>query len=337
MSVALAAASTSFWSSSASAALVAAVCALVVGCGVALALRSRARRSGIRERVAEFLNAAEAATGEEPLRRPEPTSPKGLRGALELALEREHWWEDFKRSLDVAGLDRSPVEVISLTISGSLMAGLVLWALTKNAAAMIPGLLVAPLVTRFVVRRGEARQRNMFSEQLPAHLQELAAAMRVGHSMVSGLGVVAEGASEPTRGEFQRILADEQLGLPLQEAIRSSAERMGAEDMKQVSLVAELHAQTGGNMAEVLDRVAEAVRERAELNRELRTLTAQARGSRWIVTLMPPGLLLVIDLLNPAYLNPLFNTETGNLLIGVAVVLMVLGSLVMGRIVKIEV
>jgi tight adherence protein B len=124
--------------------------------------------------------------------------------------------------------------------------------------------------------------------------------------------------------------------MQLEDALRSVAVRMDTRDMEQVALVAELHRQTGGNMAEVLDRVAESVRERAELNRELRTLTAQARGSRWVVTLIPPVLLGAIDALNPKYLRPLFDTSTGHVLIGVAVALIAAGSLVMGRIVRIE-
>jgi tight adherence protein B len=89
-------------------------------------------------------------------------------------------------------------------------------------------------------------------------------------------------------------------------------------------------------MAEVLDRVADSVRERAELSRELRTLTAQARMSRAIVTAMPPVLLGIIALLNPSYLSPLFETTTGHILLIVALGLMMTGSWVMGRIVKIE-
>jgi tight adherence protein B len=154
--------------------------------------------------------------------------------------------------------------------------------------------------------------------------------------MVSGIAVMAEGANEPTQGEFQRVMADEALGMQLDEAIRNVVVRMDAQDMEQVSLVAELNRRTGGNMAEVLDRVAEAVRERAELNRELRTLTAQARGSRWIVTMIPPALLGAIEVLNPSYLNVLFNTSTGNVLLVAAVGLIIFGSLVMGRIVRIE-
>jgi tight adherence protein B len=187
-----------------------------------------------------------------------------------------------------------------------------------------------------VITRSARRQRVLFDEQLPAHLQELASAMRAGHSMISGIGVMTDGAVEPTRGEFQRVIADEQLGMQLEEALRSVALRMGARDMEQVAVVAELHRQTGGNMAEVLDRVAESVRARAELRRELRTLTAQARGSRWIVTLIPPALVLVIEAVNPSYLKPLFNTRTGNILIGLAIALICSGSVVMGRIVRIE-
>lgn len=208
--------------------------------------------------------------------------------------------------------------------------------LTGTPIAAVAALVLGPLLARMVINKRLRHQRILFGDQLPAHLQELAAAMRAGHSMVSGIGVMAEGSSEPTQGEFQRVLADEQLGMPLEDALRSVAVRMDAQDMEQVSLVAELHRQTGGNMAEVLDRVAEAVRERAELTRELRTLTAQARGSRWIVTSIPPALLVLIDLLNPTYLKPLFNTETGHLLLAMAVGLIIAGSMVMGRIVRIE-
>jgi tight adherence protein B len=211
-----------------------------------------------------------------------------------------------------------------IALSGSVLVGLL-------------GLVLVPLAARMIVNRCVERQRVLFSEQLPAHLQELAAALRAGHSMVSGIAVMADAASEPTQGEFQRVLADEQLGAPLEEAMRTVAVRMRAPEIEQVSLVAELHRQTGGNMAEVLDRVAESVRARSELKLELRTLTAQARGSRWIVTSIPPVLLLIIDLLNPRYLDPLFHTGTGHVLLGLAVGLILLGSVVMGRIVSIEV
>ena len=259
-----------------------------------------------------------------------------LLARTERSLERQRWWGEFKEKLEIARVERPAIEIVYLTAAGSVAGAVLLTMLAGTPIAGVPALFIGPLVTRTVINYRLRRQRILFAEQLPAHLQELAAAMRAGHSMISGITVMAEGANEPTRGEFQRVLTDEQLGMPLEDALRLVAVRMDARDMEQVSLVAELHRQTGGNMAEVLDRVAEAVRERAELNRDLRTLTAQARMSRWIVTSLPPLLLLVIYLLNPVYLNPLLHTETGRVLLAAAIAMIVAGSMVMGRIVRIE-
>jgi tight adherence protein B len=333
MSLALATASHEpFWSSTLALVLVAGACALVVGLAVAVVLFRSSSRGSVRQRVGEFVSPPtapeDASTAGEPV--------ASLLARTERSLERERWWDEFKEKLDIARIERPAIEVIYLTAACTLGGAVLLTTLVGTPIAGVAALVLGPLVARSVVNFRLRRQRVMFADQLPAHLQEMAAAMRAGHSMISGITVMAEGASEPTQGEFQRVLADEQLGMPLEDALRSVAARMEAQDMEQVSLVAELHRQTGGNMAEVLDRVAEAVRERAELNRELRTLTAQARGSRWIVTLIPPTLLVVIDVVNPTYLNPLFDTGTGHVLIGLAVGLLVVGSLVMGRIVRIE-
>ncbi len=255
----------------------------------------------------------------------------------ERSLERERWWDELKEKLDIARIDRPASEIVYLTVAGSIAAAFLLAALVGSPLAALAALVLVPIAVRSLINKRLRHQRVLFGDQLPAHLQELASAMRAGHSMVSGIGLLAQGASEPSQGEFQRVIADEQLGMPLEDALRSVAVRMNAKDMEQISLVAELSRQTGGNMAEVLDRVAESVRARAELNRELRTLTAQARGSRWIVTLIPPTLLVLIEVINPTYLEPLFSTETGHLLLATAVAMIIAGSMVMSRIVRIEV
>jgi tight adherence protein B len=334
MSVPLAAAAHHpFWSSTLALALVVVVCALVVGVAVALVVSRRSGGATVRERIGAFVAPPPAPEEADSASAP---AASGMLARTERSLERERWWEEFKEKLDIARIERPAIEVVYLTIACSVGGAFLISTLTGTPIAGVAALILIPVAARALINKRLQRQRILFAEQLPAHLQELAAAMRAGHSMVSGIAVMAEGASEPTRGEFQRVMADEQLGMQLEEALRSVAVRMDAQDMEQVSLVAELHRQTGGNMAEVLDRVAEAVRERAELSRELRTLTAQARGSRWIVTLIPPTLLVVIDLLNPTYLKPLFNTGTGHLLLGIAGGLILAGSLVMGRIVRIE-
>ena len=190
---------------------------------------------------------------------------------------------------------------------------------------------------RAIINRRVERQRQAFAEQLPDNLQVLASALRAGHSLVGALSVVVDDAPDPSRREFRRVLADEQLGVSLEDALEVVAERMDSRDVKQVALVAALQHETGGNTAEVLDRVAETVRERFELRRLVRTLTAQGRMSRWVLTSLPILLLVVITLLNPRYVSPLYTHSTGRVLLVAAAVMVAGGSLVIRRIINIKV
>ena len=113
------------------------------------------------------------------------------------------------------------------------------------------------------------------------------------------------------KSEMARVVQEEALGTPLEDALAEVARRMDNTDLDQLGLVARLQRDTGVSAAEVIDRVTETVRERFELRRLVSTLTSQARMSRWIVTLLPVGLLLVISLLNPHYLHPLFSRLSG--------------------------
>ena len=133
------------------------------------------------------------------------------------------------------------------------------------------------------------------------------------------------------------MIADEQLGVPLDEAIETVAERMNSTDLRQVGLVAALQHETGGNTAEVLDRVAETVRERFELRRLVKTLTAQGRMSRWILTGLPVLLLVTITVLNPEYIDPLYTKSGGRVLLVIAAVMVTSGSLVIRKIINIRV
>jgi tight adherence protein B len=229
------------------------------------------------------------------------------------------------------------VQIVRYTIVGTLAGAALLYAVSGSPVVILIAIVVGPLVTRGLVTRRLAQQRLLFHEQLPSHLQEVASALRGGHSIVGGLTTVSESAVEPTRTEFQRVLADEHLGMPLEHALEGLRNRMASDDIEQLILVAMLARQTGGSMAEVVDRIADAVRERGELRRELHALTAQGRLSRTIVTALPPIVLFFITIINHQYLAPLFNTTTGQILLAVTAGLVFAGWMVMGRIVKIEV
>jgi len=323
MMLALATAHASFWSSSSAVAVVVGVCALIVG--AAVAFLARRRRTSVRARVERFVSPVPdpATAGDATVRR-RPTLP------------RERWLDELSKTLEIARITKPAGAVVRLTIGLTMVAAVLLGLLTGSPLGAIIALAAGPVLARSLIDARLTRTRAAFGDQLPSHLQELAAAMRSGRSMVAGIALMAEDAAEPTQGEFRRVMADEELGMPLSDALSGVVTRMKAPDMEPVSLVAGLQSKTGGNMAEVLDRVAESVRERAELTREVKTLTAQARMSRVIVVGLPPTLVLLIAVLNPGYLNPLFHTSTGHVLIVVALLLMALGSWVMGRIVRIE-
>jgi tight adherence protein B len=253
----------------------------------------------------------------------------------EKSLERTRWWSRFKEEIEIAEIRTSPVQIVVVTAAVTVT---LMWLLY-----IIGGLLFAPLalflpfIVRRFIKRKLSRRRGLFSEQLPDNLQVLASALRAGHSFVGALSVVVDDSPSPSREEFRRVIADEQLGVPLQDALDEVARRMDNRDLEQVSVVASLQRETGGNTAEVLDRVTDTVRERFELRRLVKTLTAQGRMSRWIVSALPIVLLGAITLINPSYMEPLYAESMGRILLVVAGLFVFLGSVVIGRIVNIKV
>jgi tight adherence protein B len=309
------------------------VASLVIGLllvGGILALLNP-RKSTLRKRMGGFVSLQAA---EEQTRRRTLLTERMMAGA-EKSLERTRWWSRFKEEIEIAEIRTSPVQIVVVTAAVTVT---LMWLLY-----IIGGLLFAPLalflpfIVRRFIKRKLRRRRGLFSEQLPDNLQVLASALRAGHSFVGALSVVVDDSPAPSREEFRRVIADEQLGVPLQDALDEVARRMDNRDLEQVSVVAALQRETGGNTAEVLDRVTDTVRERFELRRLVKTLTAQGRMSRWIVSALPVVLLGAITFINPSYIEPLYAEGAGRVLLVVAGLFVFLGSVVIGRIVNIKV
>lgn len=311
--------------------------AMVIGVLLALAMTVVARRprsARLRERIAPF--GAVTSDGSEDLtgRGSVLDHPYGrLRGRL--AASRR--WQRFEEEIDVARIDQTPMALAFRTVLGAMIALVLPVAL---GAGLFAGALLASFVLlgvrgyrKFRLRR----QRSAFADQLPQSLQVMASAMRAGHSLTGALASVVGNAPEPSQSEFARVRADEQLGVPVEECINRMARRMDNADLRQVGIVATLQQETGGNTAEVLDRVVESVRERGELRRLVRTLTAQGRIGHAVMTALPVGLAGLIFLANPDYIQPLLEPGAGRFLLGLAVVLVVLGSLAIRKIVDIKV
>lgn len=284
------------------------------------------KRSGLPARMAEFVS----------IRGLQKDKGEATVATTDETDESPDFWTRFQETLEIANIKTSPETIVAGTIVLTALTFLLIYAGTGSPWWALFALAI-PYFAREWVLRTLARRRTRFAEQLPDALQVIASALRSGHSLAGALAVVVESASEPMKSEMQRVVADEQRGVPMQQSLAVVAERMESRDVEQLALVAELQREAGGNAAEVVDRVAETVRERFDLKRLIATLTMQGRMSRWIVSALPIVIVLAVLLENKHYFHPLISTLGGRIIIGFAVAWAVAGSFAIKKIVEIEV
>lgn len=302
---------------------------LIVAALVALVLQLLLRRRGstVVARVNEFTAGVQAAP-------PARQRRVSVRETLANSQRARGWWGRLERDLEIAEIEIPARRLVMATVVATVAVCFVL--VTISPVVAILGLLT-PLSTRSYVRRKLRRVRDEFADQLTTNLHVLASALRAGHSLVGALAVLVDNADEPSRREFRRALNDERLGAPIETAIRRVAVRMTNRDLEQVALLSELQRTSGGNAAEVLDTVVETIRERADLRRLVRTLTAQGRMARWILTALPVGVALFLWSLQPTLMSPLLHTTGGQFALVIASLMVLSGSLIIQRIVDIKV
>jgi Flp pilus assembly protein TadB/Mg-chelatase subunit ChlD len=289
------------------------------------------RGASVRSRVAQFVS----------LSRPENEQRRDsiterFFEETERSLEGASWWPRLNEELELADIKVPAVQVILGTVIVTLASIWLIGAALDNPLYGVLGLAV-PFLVRGFIRAKVRRTRSKFQDQLPDNLEVVAGALRAGHSLVGALSVVVEDAPEPSKSEFQRVIADEQLGVPLEDALGVVVQRMDSKDLDQVAVVAALQRRTGGNSAEVLDRVVQTIRERAEVRRLVKTLTAQGRMARWILTGLPLFVLVVLTIINDDYMSPLYNTGVGRFLLVLAITMVAAGSLAIRKIVDIRI
>jgi tight adherence protein B len=293
--------------------------------GLLLLLLTRAR-SGVVGRIEEFFYGT----------RKEQLHKRGhdVRSALIGSPRAQGWLAKLERDLEIADIQTPATKVATLTGVATFGASVVFAVISP--ILILVGLLT-PLLVRGWIKRRLRIVRNNFADQLPPNLQVLASAMRAGHSFSGSLAVMVENAADPSQRELKRAVKDDQLGIPTDEALRRVAERMKNRDLQQVALLSELQRTSGGNAAEVLDTVVETIRERADVRRLLRTLTAQGRMARWILTALPVAVAAFLTLIQPELMSPLYTTTGGHIALLIAGLMVAAGSLVIQRIVDIEV
>ena len=178
------------------------------------------------------------------------------------------------------------------------------------------------------------RRLIALEDQLPDLLVTLAASLKAGHSFRQGIQAVVDEGLPPASKEFKRVLTETQLGRPMDEALGEMAERVGSKNLAFVVTAVTIQRQVGGSLAGIFDMVAEAVRQRQQFARKIRSLTAMGRASAYVLVGVPFFMIGAITLMNPEYMEPLYHTSTGHKLLILGVVMISLGTLFLRKIVS---
>lgn len=239
------------------------------------------------------------------------------------------------RKLESAGVDLRTGEFVVGVASVMVVA----YALGLTLANSIVGLLFAfavPMVAWLMLSLRRDKRQAAFAEQFTDVLQLLAGSLRAGYGMLQGIDAVARDAQEPAASEFRRILLEHRLGRDLTEAMDNCAARMNNTDFVWVVQAISIHRDVGGDLARVLDNIIETVRERASVQRQVRALSTEGRLSARVLTALPFVTVLAIQLVSPGYFTGLMSQPVGWMLIGIAGVMMLIGTFVIRRMVRIE-
>ena len=202
--------------------------------------------------------------------------------------------------------------------------------------ALLPAFLPATIPLLYVVRKRKARLWR-FEELFPESLEFVSRSMRAGHAFSVSLEMIHREFGEPLGGEFRRAFEEHNLGMPLEVALEKLAKRVPLLDVHFFVSAVLLQKRTGGNLAEILDKLAYIIRERFKLRGRIRAISAHGRMTGMALTLIPCGVAALMFMVNPEYVRFFISDETGNIMLGAAVGLQLIGYGVIKKIINIEV
>ncbi|MDQ3689010.1 MAG: type II secretion system F family protein [Chloroflexota bacterium] len=200
----------------------------------------------------------------------------------------------------------------------------------RNPVALAVAALIGAYFPRFYLKRRQGKRLKAFAAQLPDTITLLANSLRAGSSFLQGVELVTREGRPPISEEFERVVREMQLGMALQPALNNLASRMNSEDLDLVVTAISIQSQVGGNLATVLDSIAHTIRERIRLMGEINTLTAMQRYSGYVITALPVALGLLLAVISPSYMGPMFERPPEAFGLPLGVVLFLVGLFMMG-------
>jgi tight adherence protein B len=247
-----------------------------------------------------------------------------------------HWrvWTRLERLVERSDLPIRTVELVYLMFGTTLVGALVATVAAQPTVIMLAIMGVAGFAPVSVVWIKAVRRLKAFENQLPDVLITLAAALKAGHSFKQGLQTIVDEGNPPASKEFHRVLAEGRLGRPLELALYDMSERLGSKNFDFVITAVKIQQQVGGSLAGLVDMVADTVRQRQQFIRKIKGLTAMGRAGAYTLVGLPFFIATMITIINPTYMDPLYHSHTGHMLIYSGLAMMAFGSLCLKKIVS---
>jgi tight adherence protein B len=254
-------------------------------------------------------------------------------------LKRYRLQSKFQELLEQAGMKWSTHRLVNTSLLACVAGWAAAWILLPGPMqryAYVPALLAGAFPLLYVLRKRKARLRR-FEELFPESLEFVARSMRAGHAFSVSLEMIHREFQEPLAGEFRRTFEEHNLGLPLDMALQKLAKRVPSLDVHFFVSAVLLQKRTGGNLAEILDKLAYVIRERFKLRGRIRAISAHGRMTGAALTCIPIAVAILMFYTNPDYIKFFFLDDVGNIMLVTAIGLQLIGYAVIRQIVKIEV
>jgi tight adherence protein B len=268
-----------------------------------------ARARLIKDRLANERKAPELAAEEElALLRDEQLSQIP---AIDQLLRRSARVADIQKMLAQAGMSLRAGNFLGMSALAGVIATFLGYAFSKRIEIAWVAMLVGFILPYSYASYRRNKRFEKFEELFPEAIDTLARAVRAGHAFTTALEMITDEVAEPISGEFRQLYEEQKFGMPVRDALINLTERMPLVDVKFFVTAVMLQRETGGNLAEILDNLSYVIRERFKIQRQVRVYTAQGRLTMALLMGMPPIIVAVMLLINPAFIRPLFSDPIG--------------------------
>ncbi len=264
-------------------------------------------------------------------------SSGGISDKLGKYLQRFDFSEDIELLILYAGSRATVGSVVFGSVMAAAAAGLMAHALVGALPMDFAAVVLGGSARWFMLKFQKGRRLKKFTVALPDAIELISRALRAGHSMASAIEIVAEQSVEPLASEFEIVYQQQKFGIPFREALLQLGQRIPSKDLHFLITAILVQKETGGDLTEILDRTTHVIRERVRIEGEIKTYTAQGRLTGWILAALPVIMLLIINVMSPGYSDILFHDPVGQELLYTGVGLITIGTLIIRKIVDIQV